>query len=90
MRKAQLTEYVYWMDSLGNAEKGKGAGKPSVSFSGLMDESAIFSGLNKDTGTAMVCPALLDHVSAEVQKDAAILKQVRKAKEERAALLKKQ
>ncbi|CAK0825888.1 unnamed protein product, partial [Prorocentrum cordatum] len=76
MRKAQLTEYVYWMDSLGNAEKGKGASKPSVSFSGLMDESAIFSGLNKDTGAAMVCPALLDHVSAEVQKDAAILNQV--------------
>ena len=93
MRKAQLSEYVYWMDSMGAAEKAGKDKKPSastVTFVGLMDEAAIFSGLNKDTGSAMVCPALLDHVAREVEKDAAILKQVRKAKEERAAFLKKQ
>jgi hypothetical protein len=91
MRKAQLTEYVYHMDSLGLSEKaGKGAakGNPSagVSFTGLLDEAAIFTGLTKDTGTVMVAPSLLDHVAGEVQRDAAILKQVRKAREERKAL----
>ncbi|CAK0895865.1 unnamed protein product, partial [Prorocentrum cordatum] len=83
MRKTELTEYVYWMDSMGATEKAEEDKEPSastVTFVGLMDEAAIFSGLNKDTGSAMVCPALLDHVSREVEKDATILKQVRKAK----------
>ena len=34
----------------------------------------------------MVAPALLEHVSKEVERDTGILKQVRKAREERRAL----
>jgi hypothetical protein len=33
----------------------------------------------------MVAPDLLEYVSKEVERDAAVLKQVRKAREERAA-----
>ena len=32
----------------------------------------------------MVCPDLLDYVSKEVEREAAVMKQVRKAREERA------
>ena len=46
-------------------------------------------GAHEDTGEAMVCPALLEYVSAEVEKDASIMKQVRKSREER-RLLKKE
>ena len=34
----------------------------------------------------MICPALLTHVAAEVERDASVFKQVRKAREERRAL----
>jgi len=96
LRQVQLIEYVYMQDSA--ASRGKGGGKTGegkkeksagVSFTGFVDELAVFSGSHRETGEAMVCPALLQFVAAEVERDAGILKQVRKAREERAALAKK-
>jgi len=52
----------------------------------LFDESAIFTGTSREFGDAMVCPELLTHVGSEIERDANILKQVRKAREERRAL----
>jgi hypothetical protein len=46
---------------------------------------AIFSGTHREFGDTMIAPELLEYVSKEVERDAAILKQVRKAREERAA-----
>ena len=92
LRKAQLVEYVYHMDFLSNrgpGAKGKGKGGGSASLQhAVFDESAIFSGMTKDSGMAMVSPELIAHVASEVERDAAILKQVRKAREERAELAK--
>ena len=55
----------------------------------LLDETAAFVGMSKDRGEIMVCPELVECVAKEVERDSAVLKQVRKAREERARLVKK-
>jgi hypothetical protein len=82
MRQAQLVEYVYLQEGEPTSGKGKSKGK----HIGLYDESAIFAGTHRECGDAMVAPELLDYVSKEVERDASILKQVRKAREERRLL----
>ena len=47
-------------------------------------------GANRDYGEVMVAPVLLDHVAKEFERDAAVLKQVRKAREERRLANKKE
>ena len=37
-------------------------------------------------GEAMIAPSLLDYVAKEVERDASVMKQVRKAREERRLL----
>jgi hypothetical protein len=49
-----------------------------------MDESAFFLGTHREFGDTMVCPELLDFVAKEVEREASVMKQVRKAREERA------
>ena len=68
--------------------KGKKGGHQSRGFikMGFVDEAAVFAGTAKHDGMMMVCPLLLDHVAKEVERDTSILKQVRKAREERRAL----
>ena len=51
-----------------------------------MDEAAVFTGAAKEDGRSMICPLLLERVSKQVERDAGILKQIRKAQEERRAL----
>ena len=41
-------------------------------------------GTNRDFGEVMVSPELLDFAAKELERDAAVMKQVRKAREERA------
>ena len=43
-------------------------------------------GRHREAGETMVSPDLLDFVAREVERDASVLKQVRKAREERRAL----
>ena len=43
----------------------------------------------RGAGEIMVCPELLDCVAKEVERDAGVLKQIRKAREERALIRKK-
>jgi hypothetical protein len=97
IRKAQLIEYSYseWggggMSSDGAGADGKekkdkkGKGRGGLMRVGLYDEPQIFMGGHKEFGDIMVAPDLLDYVSKEVERDASVLKQVRKAREERAA-----
>eukprot|EP00435_Cladocopium_sp_Y103_P017810 s3339_g4.t1 len=47
--------------------------------------ATIFAGAHKEYGDVMVAPSLLEYVAKEVESEAAVLKQVRKAREERAA-----
>ena len=72
--------------------KAKAKGKPKsrgggglLKF-GFVDEAGVFTGTAREDGRMMVAPALLEHVAKQVERDAGILKQIRKAKEERRAL----
>ena len=80
-RAAQLVEYVYHQESsVSDAGKGKGKGR-----AGVLDEAHIFTGAHRDPGEVMISPDLLEYVSKEVERDASIMKQIRKGREERAA-----
>eukprot|EP00959_Pyramimonas_sp_CCMP1952_P198726 4156652-Pyramimonas_sp.AAC.1 len=56
LRQAQLSEYVYRMDSMGATQKVGRNETPRAStgtFVGLMDEVTIFSGINKSAGSTV-------------------------------------
>ena len=84
VRRLQLIEYYYY-EAARREEAGRqqqqGKGKK---IGATIEESAVFSGQNRDYGECMVAPSLIDHVAKEVERDAAIMKQIRKAREERA------
>lgn len=89
-RRLQLIEYFYSDKGPGS---GKGSGKSKEKDKKSDDlsykaEAAIFTGTHREFGDTMVCPDLLKYVSKEVERDAAVLKQVRKAREERTAAAK--
>ena len=48
-----------------------------------IEEQATFGAIVRQAGTLMVAPALLDYVKGEVEKDVALQKGMRKAREER-------
>lgn len=85
-RRLQLIEFVYSERGPGG---GKGTGKSDKKLDNLtsmqLHEASIFSGSHKGFGDVMVAPTLLDYVAKEVEGEAAVLKQVRKAREERAS-----
>ena len=89
LRKAQLIEYVYSdKGPAGASTKGGGKGekkKEATSDATIAYEAGIFSRASKEFGDIIIAPELLDYVSKEVERDAAVMKQVRKAREERAA-----
>ena len=93
MRKAQLVEFTYSERGPAppprgdGAKESKGKGKSGAS-PGLYDEGSIFLGAHKEFGDTMVAPELLDYVSKEVEREASVMKQVRKAREERALAVK--
>ena len=85
-RRLQLIEYFYSERGPGG---GKGAGKSSKDSKKDDDgaykfESTIFRGSHKEFGDVMVAPDLLSYV-AKVEQEASVMKQIRKAREERAA-----
>ena len=89
-RRLQLIEYYYSDRGPGG---GKGASKGDKSKKDVDDgiykmESSIFSGSHKEFGDTMVAPALMEYVSKEIKTEAAVMKQVRKAREERASAAK--
>ena len=75
LRRAQTIEWVYH-DKL--RDEGS-ATKDRLS----VEEMNAFSGLDRTGDHLMVAPALLEHVKSVVEKDAAIMKNIRKAREER-------
>ena len=84
-RRMQLIEYVY-------SERGPGGGKGASKGEkkkddpgNLVYEATIFGGAHKEFGDCMVAPSLLEYVAKEVEGEAAVMKSVRKAREERAA-----
>lgn len=98
LRKAQMIEDAYaergppviMTDGKKSAEgtkeeKGGGGAKGSGKGQrpGLLEEGMIFLGQHKEFEHLMVAPDLMEWVSREVERDAAVMKQVRKAREER-------
>ena len=65
----------------------RGSGHSAPLKFAFIDEAAHFTGTSRDFGDRMVCPELLEHVGKEIERDASVLKQVRKAREERRAAL---
>jgi hypothetical protein len=74
-RRLQLWEEVYSV-KLRKAEGGE-------EVDGWLDERAIFLGQGKSRGHALVCPLLEAWVAKELEKESAVLKERRKAREER-------
>ncbi|CAK0899749.1 unnamed protein product, partial [Prorocentrum cordatum] len=85
-RQAQLVEYAHEQERVARQMAGgkgkKGAGKGA----GLLDESLVFTGQHREAGGVMLAPEQMDFASREIERDANIMKQVRKAREERRAL----
>ncbi|CAK0827570.1 unnamed protein product, partial [Prorocentrum cordatum] len=93
-RQAQLHEYIYSMEFVAQQSKGskdgdEGDGKKrgrgrggGLHRFGIVDEAAVFTGAVKEDGRSRICPLLLEQVSKQVERDAGILKQIRKAREE--------
>ena len=48
-----------------------------------LEEQQTFGGVTRQAGTLMICPELLDYVKSEVERDASLAKNLRKAREER-------
>ena len=48
-----------------------------------LEEQSTFGGITRAAATLMICPDLLSHVKTEVERDAALAKNLRKAREER-------
>lgn len=75
-RRLQTIEYAY-------AEKVRDAESKSVGGRLSVEEQQTFGGLTRQAGTLMICPELLDYVKGEVERDASLAKNMRKAREER-------
>jgi hypothetical protein len=74
LRRIQTIEWVHH-ERVRDSEAGSDRLSP--------EEWSAFSGTTRAGETLMVCPSLLAHVKTEVETDAAIMKSVRKAREER-------
>lgn len=75
-RRLQTIEFAY-------AEKARESEAKAVGGRLSLEEQQTFGGVTRQAGTLMVCPELLDHVRAEVERDATLAKHLRKAREER-------
>ena len=75
-RGLQTIEFAY-------SEKAKEAKSRAVGGRLSLEEQQTFGGTTRLASTLMVCPELLDHVKLEVERDASLAKNLRKAREER-------
>eukprot|EP00435_Cladocopium_sp_Y103_P006291 s3214_g2.t1 len=88
-RRLQLIEFMYSERGPGGGGKGNSKTDKKDAMGSLQNyEATIFAGAHKEYGDVMVSPMILEYVAKEVEGEAAVLKQVRKAREERAALAK--
>ena len=75
-RRLQTIEYAC-MERAREQEAKLVGGKLSL------EEQSTFGGITRAAATLMVCPDLLEHVKVEVERDAQLAKNLRKAREER-------
>ena len=67
-----------WIKCQGNSGRGIGA----LFFRLSLEEQTTFGGLTCQFSTLMICPEFLDHVKQEMEKEAALSKNLRKEKPE--------
>lgn len=77
-RRLQTIEFSY-------AEKARDSESRGLGGRLSLEEQVSFGGVTRQFSTLMICPALLDHVKAETEKEAVLAKSLRKAREERDA-----
>lgn len=83
-RRLQTIEYAY-------AERARDLSSRSVGGELSVEEQQTFGGATRQASTKlMICPSLLDYVKAEVERDANLAKNLRKAREERELTRKQQ
>ena len=83
-RELQTIEYSY-LDKLKDLEGGGSSGSGRLTS----EEQALFAGTSRMATSLMICPALLDQVKQEVDREGGLLKNLAKSREARAALRKK-
>ena len=86
-RRLETIEYSY-KDRTRDGERGMPAAAAGSSLGGFnllsFDEADLFDGSGHVGSTVCCAPSLVEHVSKELEKEAQIQKQARKAREERA------
>ena len=75
-RRLQTIEFAY-------AERAREAEAKAIGGRLSLEEQQTFGGLTRQASTLMVCPDLMDYVKTEVERDASLAKNLRKAREER-------
>ena len=75
-RRIQTIEYSY-------ADRAREQESKAVGGRMSLEEQQTFGGVTRQAGTLMICPELLDYVKSEVERDASLAKNLRKAREER-------
>ena len=85
LREPQLVEYFYANVEKDKAEKERQQAKKGTASGPSGEEMELFRGAYKSSGSSMVCPELTEWIGRQLERDANIMKQARKAREERAA-----
>ena len=79
-----LEERVYEAElTAPSSKKGQGSGKLQSAYEVV--ESGLFLGTTETKGNLCICPALSEWISEQLKAEAAVAKERRKAREERAA-----
>ena len=81
-RRLQTIEFNY-------QEKVREAEARSIGGRLSYEEQPVFMGVTRSHTQLMICPALLEHVKVDAEKEASLAKNLRKAREEREALRKR-
>ena len=85
LREVQQIEHAHRDAEDGHHSGSRGPSAGGMAGSGsIFDQDAVFSGLSRDKGQIMCCPALLEYIAGDLAVTTNVYKQLRKADEERA------
>ena len=79
-RRVQTIEYG-WAERIRERESNTQGSSARLS----LEEQTVFTGMSRAASNLMICPALLDYVKNEIERDAKFQKPLRTAREEREA-----
>lgn len=82
LRRMQTIEYAHAKRAKESESKGIGGRR-------TLEEQSAFAGVSRVQSSVMVAPSLLEHVRSDIERDASVSKNLRKAREEREALRRK-